>query len=67
MAAFSTLAAAEIRAKAKQSGTGDGTWVVAHAERTIAGTIAVRVQRKMAPGAGAANGAWVDITDDNTT
>ena len=63
MAAFSTMEEAGIRSKTKVA---DGTWIMAHSERTIAGTIAVRVQRKMAPGAGAANGAWVDITDNAT-
>ena len=62
MAAFADMAAADARAVAKVA---DGTWVVAHSQRTQAGVIGVRVQRKMsaaAPG----NGAWVEITDDAT-
>lgn len=66
MAAFSTTAAAETRAYAKVK---DGTWINAHAARTQAGTICVRVQRKMAPTSAATrqHGAWVEITDDATT
>lgn len=62
MAAFADMAAAETRAKAKIV---DGTWINAHSQRGVTGTIGVRVQRKMsasAPG----NGAWVEITDDAT-
>jgi len=62
MAAFATFAAAETRAKAKVA---DKTWVNAHAERTFAGTLAVRVQRFMSP-TYPAHGGWVDITDDAT-
>ena len=65
MAAFATLDAAETRARAKQSGTGDGTWVQAHAGRTAGGTLCVRVIRKMS--VSIAHGAWVEITDDGTT
>lgn len=63
MAAFSTLAAAEARAKAKVA---DGTWVNAHSGVTVDGTIGVRVQRFMSP-TNPAYGAWVEITDDATT
>ena len=62
MAAFATVAAAETRAYAKVL---DKTWINAHACRQPNGTIAVRVQRKMA--AGSANGGWVEITQDNQT
>ena len=62
MAAFATFAAAEVRAKAKVA---DGTWINAHAERTFAGVLAVRVQRKMSP-THPDYGAWVEITDDAT-
>ena len=62
MAAFATFTAAETRAYAKVK---DLTWVNAHAQRTIAGTLAVRVQRRMSPSA-PTNGGWVDITDDAT-
>lgn len=60
MAAFATMAAAEARARAKME---DKTWVKAHVSRTVAGAIAVRVQRFMSatnPG----HGEWVEITDD---
>lgn len=63
MAAFATLAAAEIRAYAKVL---DGTWINAHACRQNDGTLAVRVQRKMSP-THPDYGAWVEITDDATT
>ena len=63
MAAFATIAAAEIRAVAQVEA---GTWVVAHSMRQIDGTIAVRVQRFMSP-ANPDRGAWVEITDDATT
>lgn len=65
MAAFATMAAAEVRAKAKVA---DGTWNNAHSGRTMAGTICVRVQRKMAPTSAVTrqHGAWVEITDDGT-
>lgn len=62
MAAFATFAAAEIRAYAK---TLDHTWINAHAERKVDGTIAVRVQRPMSA-TNPAYGAWVEITDDAT-
>lgn len=62
MAAFATLAAAEVRAYAKRA---DGTWINAHAEETSSGVFGVRVQRKMAPG-NLGNGGWVSITDDAT-
>lgn len=63
MAAFATFAAAEARARAKSSGFGDGTWVNAHAEKSITGTIGVRVLRRQPPNT---NGGWVSITDDGT-
>jgi hypothetical protein len=65
MAAFATFAAAEARAVAKVA---DGTWVTAHAQRTFNGTLAVRVQRKMAPTSATTRqyGAWTNITDDGT-
>jgi hypothetical protein len=62
MAAFATLEAAETRAKAKMA---DGTWIVAHAARTVSAALCVRVQRKMSPSS-PSNGAWVEITDDAT-
>lgn len=62
MAAFATFAAAETRAYAKRA---DGTWINAHAARTVAGVICVRVQRKMSA-TNPAYGAWVEITDDGT-
>lgn len=62
MAAFSTFAAAEVRAVAKVA---DGTWVNAHAMRQFDGTLAVRVQRKMSP-TNPDYGGWVEITDDGT-
>jgi len=62
MAAFATFAAAEARAVAKVA---DKTWVNAHAQRTQAGTLAVRVQRFLSP-TNPDYGAWVDITDDAT-
>lgn len=60
MAAFATTEAAETRAKAKMA---DNTWIVAHAQRTGAGAIAVRVQQKMSAAAPTV-GAWTDLTDD---
>lgn len=60
MAAFASFSACEIRAYAKVL---DKTWINAHAERTINGTLAVRVQRRMPPNT---NGGWIDITDDGT-
>ena len=60
MAAFATMAAAEIRAYTKRE---DKTWVNAHAERMIDGTIAVRVQRFMSP-TNPGYGGWVSLTDD---
>jgi len=62
MASFATFAAAEVRAVAKVA---DGTWINAHAARTVAGTLCVRVQRKMSP-THPDYGAWTDITDDAT-
>jgi hypothetical protein len=63
MAAFATMAAADARAVAKVA---DGTWINAHSQRGITGTIGVRVQRKMSP-TNPDYGAWVEITDDATT
>lgn len=63
MAAFATMAAAEARARAKVA---DKTWIMAHSARNMTGAIIVRFQRKMSPGAGNANGAWVETTDDAT-
>ena len=63
MAAFATFAAAEARAVAKVV---DLTWINAHACRTYAGTLAVRVQRRMSS-SNPAYGGWVEITDDATT
>lgn len=62
MAAFATMAAAEARAYAKVL---DKTWINAHAQRGVTGTIGVRVQRPMSP-TNPAYGAWTDITDDAT-
>ena len=65
MAAFSTFAAAEVRAYAKVL---DKTWISAFAARQADGTPCVRVQRKMASNSAGAqeNGGWVEITDDGT-
>ncbi len=63
MAAFATMAAAEVRAYAKVA---DKTWIDAFACRQKDGTICVRVQRKMTP-TNPDYGAWVEITDDATT
>lgn len=65
MAAFATLLAAEARCVAKQSGSGDGTWVAAHTQMGMDGTIGVRVQRYMSP-THPDYGEWVVITDDAT-
>ncbi len=64
MAAFASLDAADRRASAKMA---DNTWLEAFSCRLSSGSIAVRVLRPMSPGAGLANGGWVDITDDATT
>jgi hypothetical protein len=63
MAAFATFAAAEARAVSQVA---DHTWVNAHAERKVDGSIAVRFQRYMsAASAGAQQyGAWTETTDD---
>jgi hypothetical protein len=61
MAAFTSFQEAEIRAKLRM---GDGTWVVAHAERMFNGTIAVRVIRPMSLPLTPDEGGWVDITDN---
>jgi hypothetical protein len=62
MAAFATMDAAEVRAVAKVA---DKTWVNAHSQRGVTGTIGVRVQRFMSP-TNPGYGAWVEITDDAT-
>lgn len=62
MAAFADMAAAETRVRTKVA---DGTWINAHSQRGITGTIGVRVQRKMSP-TNPGYGAWVEITDDAT-
>ena len=69
MASFSDMAAAEARAV---EGEGflpqqvlDKTWINAHAQRGVTGTIGVRVQRKMSP-TNPDYGAWTEITDDAT-
>ncbi len=62
MAAFATFEAACTRANLKVA---DLTWINAHAARNFAGTICVRVQRKMSP-TNPAYGGWVEITDDAT-
>jgi hypothetical protein len=62
MAAFATMEAAEIRARAKME---DGTWFQAHAARNFSGAIIVRFQRKMSP-TNPAYGEWVETTDDAT-
>lgn len=61
MAAFSTFAAAETRAYAKVA---DGTWINAHAARTIAGAPCVRVQRFLSPDH-PDYGEWVELTADD--
>lgn len=60
MAAFTTFAAAEVRAYAKRA---DKTWIDAHAARTVTGTLCVRVKRKL-NNAQPATGSWQEITDD---
>jgi len=50
---------AEARAREKVA---DGTWPVAHSERTFLGASAVRFQRFMSPGDPGAGG-WVETTD----
>jgi len=62
MAAFATMAAAEIRAYAKVK---DGTWINSFSARGKTGTISVLVQRKMSP-TNPGHGGWVEITDDTT-
>lgn len=63
MAAFATMAAAEVRVKAKIA---DGTWINGHVGFADSGsTICVRVQRKMSP-THPDYGAWIEITDDGT-
>ena len=62
MAAFATFAACEVRARAKME---DLTWIEAHAGRTVAGVLCVRVQRPMSP-TNPGYGDWVEITDDAT-
>jgi hypothetical protein len=54
---------AEARAREKVA---DGTWPVAHSERTFLGASAVRFQRFMSPGDPGA-GAWVETTDTIVT
>ena len=65
MAAFATTSAAEARAYAKVL---DKTWINAHVQRGVTGTIGVRVQRKMsaAGNTDATTGSWVIIEDDAT-
>jgi hypothetical protein len=66
MAAFTTLAQAEARAKAKVA---DGTWVVAHSERLFNGQIAVAYIQFMSTAgmADPARGGWKHTTDDSVT
>jgi len=54
---------AEARAREKVA---DGTWPVAHSERTFLGASAVRFQRFMSPGDPGAGG-WVETTDTVVT
>jgi len=61
MASFSTMEEAEERVREKVA---DGTWINAHSARGVTGTILVRVQRPMSPGAPDAGG-WVEITDNS--
>ena len=62
MAAFATMAAAEVRAYAARAA---GTWINAHAARQVDGTICVRVQRPMSA-THPDYGIWTEITDDAT-
>ena len=62
MAAFATLAACEVRARAKVA---DQTWINAHVCQQDDGTRAVRVQRPMSA-THPDYGAWTEITDDAT-
>ena len=66
MGAFTTLQAAETRARQKVK---DKTWVNAHSCRLKDGTIAVRVQRFMAPTSPTTrgHGGWIELTDDGAT
>lgn len=63
MAAFASFAAAEARAYAKRA---DKTWVNAFAERSMGGTLGLRVQRFMAPTTAATRqqGGWEFVGDD---
>jgi len=62
MATFSSLLAAEVRAKAK---TADGTWLEAHScYATGTNTPAVRFIRPMTNSASPQNGAWIETSDD---
>lgn len=65
MASFATVAAAELRAKAKGPAPGgDNTWVYAHSGVNATGAPLVRVVRFMT--SAFTQGAWVEITDDAT-
>ena len=65
MAAFSTFAAAEIRAYDKVL---DKTWANAFAIWQQDGTLAVRVQRLMSSASTGSqdDGEWIEFTDDGT-
>jgi hypothetical protein len=61
MAAFQTLADAEVYARAKMA---DGTFIVAHSQRTKDGVISVRGLRPQNFSLPSGGGDWVVVTDD---
>lgn len=63
MALFASLAAAEVRLRAKIE---DGTFVTGHVARDKNGKIIIRVQRFMSPTA-RAEGGWIELDDDTQT
>lgn len=68
MATFSTLLAAEIRAKAKGPAPGgDNTWLYAyHGYATGGSTPCVRVIRPTTGSLALTQSQWIEITDDAT-
>ena len=62
MASFSTLAASDIRCRAQMAAN---VWQVAHSARNVSGQIIARFKRFMSPGANAAEGSWLETTDDS--
>lgn len=67
MAAFASVAAADIRAKAKGPAPGgDNTWLYAHGGITASGSPCVRVMRPQTNSFALTQVVWVEITDDGT-